>query len=216
MATDRHPPDDAEDNTAWLDGLAGRPGAGAAHGAGARLRGALLHDEAAATPPAPWATIVQQAARPPGAAQAPGGAQMQGAAPPVGALQPGPARAAEAANQARWHGRPAWAAAAAVLVGVGLGWAVWQHDGAPSAEWRGSAPAAMARWQVDDPAAESAALADALTGLGATVRQTQPGGTTVLMIEVPEQARPAVNARLAPLDLALDADGRLAVQVLPR
>lgn len=197
MATDKPGPDHEAD--AWLDGLAGRGGDGRAAREGARLRDAIRKGMPE-KPPVPWAEIEARARRPEAADAAP---------------TPSPPRHAHAANQSHWWRQAAWAAGA-LVAGVATVWQLLPGKPESPPELRGGSPTAEAQWRTADPARDSGALADELRHLGAVVQLSTAEGTTWLRIEVPETARAAVNARLAVLDLALDGEGRLRLQAMPR
>jgi hypothetical protein len=190
---------DAADVTAWLDGLAGRPGVGPEHAEGQRLRDALL-PASQVSGLLPWHEIERRAVQ---------------AVPP----EPAPLRAEAtagqplklAANASRW--RPAYGLAAVLVLGVALVWT--QREPEPGPALRGAADDAPAGavWIVDQPAEAAERLAKDLQALGAQVEASTRGGEVLLRVQVPEAARPAVNQRLAQQELALDVLGRLNLRV---
>jgi hypothetical protein len=174
---------------AYLDGLAGRPGAPNApapdHAEGARLRIALQHESALNAPQrAPdWADVLTR----------------------------------EAANEAKppntWTSRPAWAAlAAGVAVCAVLAWSVRPSE---ESAWRGGAgDGEPATWISPQPQADAAVLTKELQALGALVVATPLGAHAVgLAVQAPPDKREAINTRLAVLDTALDANGRVRLRV---
>lgn len=182
---------------AWLEGLAGRAGEGPAHHEGQRLRAALQPDAAQVAPP--WAEIERRAF----------GAST-GEAPVPAHVGP---RHGDAANGPRWGSRWAMAASVAALAVAAAAW-IWPRDD-ESAGWRGLGAAATGPvWRVGDPSGAARSLALELQALGAQVT-VQPDGPAVrLTIEAPSDRQAAVNQRLQPLETALDAQGRLTLQVM--
>lgn len=183
MAADA-PRDDAE---AWLDGLAGRRADADAQ----VLRDALLPLPSVDTPP--WDHIEARAAAVPALVRGAGAAD------------------APAANQVWPMARMAWAAMLVLAVALG---AWWLQPEAPDG-LRGGGPAAMPVWRVPDAVAAADRLAAELQRAGATVERVQgpDAGRVVLRIVAPPAAVAAVNARLAPLETGLDAQGRLELSV---
>ena len=200
---------DAE-GPAYLDGRAGRRAGAAAdpeaYAEGARLRAALLAhgavgDTASAPPPLPppppdgWADVLARASAGPGAANAPG------------------------FWSAAWTRRPrraGLAAAAVLLAAVGL----WQARPTDDEAWRGASEVAAATWFSAQPQADAQALVAELQAMAASARASPlPAGGMLVDLHMPAAAtaaqRDAVNARLAALDTALDAQGRCQVRVLP-
>ena len=207
------PDPDAASTDAWLAGLAGRPGHGAAHADGQRLRAALASAPTPATLATPaWAEIERRAA-----GDVDGPAPVQ---PPAGTTRP-PPRPSAAANEARWRPVLAWAAMALMGAAVLVSWQPWQIDAAngPDTTLRGvgAAPADAALWRVAEPDAAARALADELRALGAHVDLQTPaagaGAGLLLSISAPPAAAAAVNQRLAGLETALDAEGRLRLRI---
>ncbi|MFO1341087.1 MAG: hypothetical protein U1F53_23180 [Burkholderiaceae bacterium] len=206
MTTER-PIDDADAQAAsqWLDGLAGRTGAGPEHTEGGRLRAALA-PTTADRPAARWADIE---------ARARAGAAAGGDAAPSGAgptIDRGRSPAANEPGRWWWMG---WAAA--LLVGVGLVMLMPLQDRGTEPAWRGLErdPSTQARWVVERPIESAEALAQDLRAAKAEVTVTRQGDAVVLAIQAPPQAVPAVNARLAPLETGVDSAGRLQLVVMP-
>lgn len=182
----------------WLDGLAGRPGEGAAHAEGDRLRHALQPEGQAASPKLSWAEIEQRAA-----AQH----RPEVTAAPSPASAPRPA----AANDGLWRPWQGWAAA--VLVAACVALVMQQRD--PEPVLRGSGTA-VARWVVDDPQASAQALAAELRALGAGVEVENAGSQVILRLRAKGAATEAVNRRLGALETSLDASGTLVLNVTAR
>lgn len=132
------------------------------------------------------------------------------AAPPWGAVL-----AREAANDARPR-RWLPAALAAGLCTLALG--LWVLTPGEDSQWRGgpgAGPAATASpWRSANPRRDAESLAADLRALGSTVSLREGAANEWwLVIEAPPSAQRAVDQRLAPLETALDADGRLVVRV---
>lgn len=207
MTSDR-PLDDAGADGAgpWLDGLAGRAGSGPDHAEGARIRAALgpgAQDAVSAT----WHDIEARARQGSGAGR-PDAASAPDARVPRGLPQ-------HAANDPRPWRRAAWAAV--LVVGVGLV-AVMSNPGSdsePALRGTSGVQAPEPRWLVERPAQAAEELALELRGLDADVVITPDGPGFVLSIRAQPGALAAVNARLAPLETGLDAEGRLRLRVLP-
>lgn len=183
MGIDRQDPDGTND---FLDGLAGRGGDTGDAQEGARLRNALLPERWVPAPlQPPWA-----------AAQS--------------VVRPG-----EAANDGReWRraGR-VWAiAASAVLV---IGWGVLQVSDPESdgERARGQAGGPHAIWLQAEPGVAAEELAKELRLLGAAVVVRKDVDLVVLSIDTPPQARAAVAARLATIEVGLDAQGRAQLAI---
>ena len=214
--------DDLQHAAHWLDGLAGRAGAGPAHADGQHVREALQPQEAPGL--APWAEIERLAAE----RLKSGSGSM-----PISEPEPGPAPDAlaapssitsivrdknradtPAANQARW--RPWHALAASLLLGGVLIVALRPapEDAGMRGVGPGGAPPAGAVWRVAQPNEAAQALATELRALGATVELHGQGPELSLQVLAPAAAVGAVNQRLAPLESALDAQGRLTLRVL--
>lgn len=212
MTTDRppdSPPDspDADPLGPWMSGLAGRPGTGADHRDGARLRTALAPD-ARDKVKATWLDIEARARD---AAPSDPGSATTVAAPSGGS--PSPTAAANDPQPARrWLG---WAAA--LVLGVGLVALLsppgWIAD--PGMRGVNGGGLQGPRWLVDDPSVSADALATELRGLRAEVTVTREGPAVVLNIRADRAAAQAVNARLMALETGLDAEGRLRLVVLP-
>lgn len=204
------PPDDAVDHAAagqWLEGLAGRAGAGAAHAEGARLRVALAPD-VQDLPAADWRDIEARARVEADPAAA--------AAPAVGPDAPTlAARPREAANDPPRRRWPAWAAALALGVGLVTLMLPREADRGPGPRGVAGQSAHAAQWLVERPLEAAERLAAELRGLHAEVSITNEGERVLLRIHAEPAAVDAVNARLAPLETGLDADGRLALEVRP-
>lgn len=186
----------------WLDGLAGRPGEGAAHAEGQRLRQALQPEGQAQKPRLSWAQLEQRAAA---ETLAPPPSPAPEAPSPV--LAPRPA----AANDGWWRPWHGWAAAVLVTACVAL---VMQQS-EPEPQLRGSG-GTVATWVVDDPQAAADRLATELRGLGAQVQARPVEGQVELTLQASGTAAEAVNRRLAPLETALDAAGTLTLRVRQR
>jgi hypothetical protein len=190
-------PEDQAKVDAWLEGLAGRAGTGEAARDGQRLRNALntSADELAAISAPPW-HHVQKTAGLPAAIAAPG-------------------LAGEAANEGRWR---RWAAAGMLVLGLAVGatyWSLTWPDNAASGSMRGAPSAAGAAWRTDKPHDAARLLAAELESAGARVKVTLMGSGSILEISCEPDACRRVNVRLARLETAVDAHGRLALVVLP-
>lgn len=207
MKSDRPVDSVTPDSTSeWLNGLAGRPGAGAAHGDGARARAALSPDPQDA-PRATWRDVEARA-----------GADTKAVAGPI---QPGPAtdvnqaRGGAAANESSPWRKFGWAAV--FVLGVGL--VTLMSPPAPVQDpalrgvtnQRPDGP----RWLVEHPLDAAEALATELRGLQAEVTVMRDGRAALLDIRAHPDAWNAVNSRLAALETGLDAEGRLKLSVLP-
>lgn len=189
----------------WMDGLAGRPGAGQEHAEGARIRAALA-PEAQDSPVARWQDIEARAR-----VDAASGAIANPADPQVLA---GRARAEKAANDSRPWRWLAWSAV--VLLGVGLVNLMLPPGSGPDEALRGVSGQASRGplWLVERPQEAAEALATELRGLQAEVTVASEGDAVILSIRAPAGAVNAVNARLATLETGLDAEGRLRLTVL--
>lgn len=190
----------------WMEGLAGRPGTGTAHGEGARLRAALAPD-AQDTPAATWHDIEARARA---ATAADGVAEPAVLHTPAATSRPG-----TAANDPRPWRKFAWAAA--LVLGVGLVTLMAPPEPTPEPALRGvgGAGAQGAKWRVEQPVEAAEALAAELRGLQADVSVKRDGEAVVLSIHARPGAVDAVNARLAGLETGLDAEGRLQLVVRP-
>lgn len=197
---------DAASTGQWMDGLAGRPGAGQEHAEGARIRTALA-PEAQDSPLASWQDIEARTN-----ADVASGTIANPADPQVLAVR---ARAEVAANDSRPWRWLAWSAV--VLLGVGLVNLMLPPGSSPDAALRGVSGQASRgpQWLVERPQVAAEALATELRGLQAEVTVTSEGDAVILSIRAPAGAMNAVNARLATLETGLDADGRLRLAVLP-
>jgi hypothetical protein len=69
-------------------------------------------------------------------------------------------------------------------------------------------------WRTNEPQSAARALASELQALGAQVEQQPDANGIRLLITVPPAASVAVNERLAALETAVDAQGRLSLRVL--
>ena len=119
------------------------------------------------------------------------------------------------ASDAVWWHRLGWAAAVALLVGVGF--SVRQGDEAPVL--RGGTPsstAGAATWLVEDPRPAAAALAADLRTLGAAVDLLDAPEGVSLRIHARADAQAAVQQRLLALEAGLNAEGRATVLVRQR
>ncbi len=198
VATENGSPPSKPDAEAWLDGLAGRDATGESAREGARLRAALKPAaDDVASPDAPsWQRIVQAARQP---------------EPPK--PLPLPARR-EAANESRWKRHAGGGAMALALVlGVGLWMATSPDRDAPGL--RGTPSGVGAVWRTDNPVQSARELAARLETAGARVTLTPQAPGAMLSLECAPANCPAVAEQLAPLDMAVDASGRLTLQVLP-
>lgn len=208
MTTSNRPPDEtaAEPTDPWMDGLAGRAGAGTAHREGARIRTALA-PEAGDQVVARWRDIEARAR-----AAAPTTQQEKPSPTP----RPGKLAGALAALDPRPRFALGWAAAALVAVGVAMLWPAQEPE--PNVALRGvpGEPAHQgAEWHVEQPQAAAEALAADLRALHAEVALANNGPDVVLSIRAQPEAVSAVNARLAELETGLDATGRLQLIVRP-
>jgi hypothetical protein len=179
-------PADADAARDWLEGLAGRPGASAAHGEGARLRAALAPD-AQDAPAATWRDIEARAGD--------WTAADAGGAPAVLSTQAGLPMPSQAANDARPWRKLGWAAA--LMLGVGLLTLILQPEPTP------------------DPALRGVGGQVPPGSLQAEVTVTREGEAAILTIRALPGAVDAVNARLANLETGLDAEGKLQLAVRP-
>lgn len=180
---------------AWLDGLAGRSGGGPEHDEGRLIREAVLGRPPIEMPP--WVEIERRAA------QAGPAAQMAAAAKSEKWV---------AANQPMW--RLACGLAVALVLGVAVTWVV--HRPEPEATMRGGvkSTSSWATWVVAQPDAAAKQLALELQALGAQVDQSKPGAEQQLRVQAQPEVQAAVNQRLAALELALDAQGRMNLRVI--
>lgn len=190
----------------WLNGLAGRSGAGAAHGDGARARAALSADPQDA-PRATWRDIEARA-----------GTDTKAVAGPI---QPGPptrvgrvGRGVAANESSPWR-KFGWAAV--FVLGVGLITLMLPPAPVQDPGLRGvtSQGPDGPRWLVEHPLEAAEALATELRGLHAEVTVTRDGKAALLDIRARPDTWNAVNSRLAALETGLDAEGRLKLSVLP-
>ena len=176
---------DADDASAWLEGLAGRDADSPAAREGARIRKALIGPALKAEPPpGGWGRVVG----------------------PVSGV--GPALPANEGFFRPWR----WGLAASLVLTSGL--IIWHY--APlrdDAQLRGTAATVSALWLTPTPRESSEQLQAELRTLGATVSVTPAGEGFRLHIESPEASRAAVNARLAPIEAALDARGQADITV---
>jgi hypothetical protein len=182
---------------AWLDGLAGRGGATAPAQEGARLRAALKPggEETSAVPAPPWQDVVAAA--------------HQRAALPGGV----PVRPPRKAAQGK---RVAAAALAMVAMSLTLGvWVLSSRDKAADARMRGAPSANGAVWRVENPQRAARELAKQLEAAGGRVALTANGDGSVLILHCDAPNCPRVSGLLAPLDLAVDANGQLELQIVP-
>lgn len=199
VATENGSPPPKPDAEAWLDGLAGRVGTGESARDGARQRAALkpADDEAAAVDVPSWQRIVQAARQ-----------------PETPKPLPMPARR-EAANESRWKRYAGGGVMALALVlGVGL-WTATSRDRDAPVGLRGAPTGAGAVWRTDNPVQAAKDLAARLETAGARVILTPQEPGALLSLECAPAACTAVAEQLAPLDMAVDAGGRLTLQVLP-
>jgi hypothetical protein len=197
VTTENGTPSSRPDAEAWLDGLAGRDRAGESARDGARLRAALkpTDDDAAEVDVPSWQHIVQ-AAR-----------QIE---------TPKPLHAdREAANESPWKRIAGGGVVAlALLLGAGL-WTMTARHGDEPSGLRGTASSAGAVWRTENPTQAAKDLAARLEAAGARVTLAPQAQGTLLSVECTPTACAAVAEQLAPLDVAVDASGRLALQVLP-
>ncbi len=195
-------PDHKPETEAWLDGLAGRDGASESARDGARLHAALKptdDDETAALDAPSWLRIVLAASQPDTPKPLP-------LPLPTGR---------EAANQSRWKRFAGGGAMALALVlGVGL-WTTTSRDHDAPSGLRGAPSGAGAVWRTDNPNQAAKDLASRLETAGARVTLTPQAQGALLSLECTPTACAAVADQLAPLDTAVDANGRLMLQVLP-
>lgn len=191
-------PDEAE---LWLDGLAGREGQGRAHAEGQRLREALLPkarslDDPGAMPA--WAELERRAA--------------DSAVGPSSASPHTGQGLAEAANQSMW--RPWNGMAAAIALCAVLVASMWPSPKEEGLRGGNATAAVEAVWRTAEPQDAARALAAELQSLGARVElHPDATGIRLLITASPEAAAP-VNQRLATLETAVDAQGRLSLRVL--
>ena len=176
---------DADDASAWLDGLAGRDADSPAAREGARIRKALIGPALKAEPPpGGWGRVVG----------------------PASAV--GPALPANEGDFRPWR----WGIAASVVLAGGL--VFWQYAPlGEDLQLRGTASSAGTLWLTPTPRESSEQLQTELRALGATVVLTPVGEGFRLHIESPEASRVAVNARLAQIEAALDARGQADITV---
>lgn len=197
MSRDPHSPGEQPDDAMqWLDGLTGRAGQGAAHAEGQRLRDALRPDEPADMPP--WAEIERRAGALEPSDQ---GSELGGTPSP-----------AEAANQPAWR-QPWYGIAAALMLAAALAMSMWPEPKGDGL--RGVAPSGPneAMWRVPRPVDAARTLASELQALGARVELQSDDAGARMQITAPALAVPAVNQRLAALETAVDAQGRLTLRV---
>lgn len=207
MKSDR-PIDDADalSSDQWMDGLAGRPGGGAEHAEGVRIRSALA-PEAQDRPVAAWQDIEARAR-----SATTLDAMATQANPPALAGKARPGEAANDSRPLRWLG---WAAA--LLLGLGLATLMPPPGSNPDLAQRGVTGQGShgPQWLVERPLQAAEALATELRGLQAEATVTSEGDAVILNIRAQPGAMNAVNARLASLETGLDAEGRLRLVVLP-
>lgn len=196
------PSNDGESRDAlhWLDGLAGRPGAGDAHAEGAQLRESLSATAPLDMPA--WSDIER----------------LAGVAPQAHVVETDRVgtNGKSAANQASW--KP-WSAAAAVLVvATAAITSLWTDPvESPAPVMRGGTSSATnvgPVWKVARPQEAAAALAVELVALGAQVEVVSASNGATLNISAQPAASRAVNERLAELEAALDASGHLTLTVI--
>ena len=201
VATENGTPPSSPDGEAWLDGLAGRDGASESARDGARLRAALKPaDGEAAKHNAPsWERIVLAAKEP---------------------EVPAPVRNdREAANNGQWR---RFAGGGFVVLALLLGAGLWTMT-SPNIDMPGDLPgglrgapsAAGAVWRTENPAQAAKELAARMQAAGAHVTLTPQGQGTLVTVECAASACAGVAEQLAPLEMAVDANGRLTLQVLP-
>ena len=199
MTDPRAPTNPAAEGQDWLDGLAGRHGTGESHREGKLLREALAPTERADLPT--WAEIELRA----------GVAPTSKAVDDMPAVGLTPAAAVSAANEPTWR---AWyGVAATAVLGVALAISMWPPHADPGMRGLGPAGTGEAIWRVAQPQQAAAALAAELQALGAQVEVKVDGGAQRLVVTAPVPAVEAVNQRLAVLETALDAQGRLTLRV---
>lgn len=197
MTERRAPGNAADEGQRWLDGLAGRDGAGDDHADGKLLRDSLKPSESVDMPP--WAEIERRA-------------ELAAMRVSVGQMHAASARAVPAANASAWR---AWVGVAAALVlGVGLAVALWLPSTESTMRGVGTTGAGDAMWRVAEPQQAAQALASELQALGAQVALQAEGASVRLVIAAPVSAAVAVNQRLAALETALDAQGQLSLRVV--
>ena len=193
----------------WLDGLAGRaePSHASADPAlqdGLNLRRALdLPLSEAAHHAPPWARIRQRAGL---------GAELH----PVVPEPQQPICASRGNSGTRPAPSPwAWPLVACLALGLG-GLAGWNlRPGppvGPDPAWRGESRGEVL-WLTVRPQLAAAQLAQQLRAAGADVTLSQADGQWHLHIRSPEAKRAQVDAKLLPLDAALDAQGRLHLRI---
>lgn len=187
-------PDSVAGAEAWLDGLAGRGGIGPEYDEGRLIRESVLGLTPIEMPP--WSEIERRAA------QVEPDSQVAVVAEP---------EQRSAANQPFW--RVAYGLAAALVLGVAVTWVV--HRPEPEATMRGGVQgtSSWATWVVVQPDAAAKQLALELQALGAQVDQTRLGAEQQLRVQARPEVQAAVNQRLAALELALDAQGRMNLRV---
>lgn len=203
MDRDREPlaPEPTPDEALrWLDGLAGRQGQGGAHAEGQRLREALLPDVPVEMPA--FAELERRA----------GGVPDGPVNSPLHIEQRRAPHRADAANQAMW--RPWHAMAAAIVLGTVLVATMWPAPKDDGLRGVGVQGAAEALWRTAEPKSAAQSLAAELQVLGAQIELQSDAHGTRLIITAPPSATAAVNARLASLETALDARGRLSLRIL--
>ena len=182
MATERP---DADDASAWLDGLAGRDADSPAAREGASIRKALIGPTSRAEPPpGGWGRVVG----------------------PVSGV--GPALPANEGFFQPWR----WGLAASLVLTSGL--IFWYHAPLrDDAQLRGTAATVSALWLTPTPRESSENLQADLRTLGATVALTPVGEGFRLHVESPVAVRAAVNERLAQIEAALDVRGQADITV---
>lgn len=164
---------------------------------GARLRAALkpADDDAAKHNAPSWERIVLAA---------------------KGPAVPAPVRnGRDAANNGQWRRFAGGGfVVLALVLGAGL-WTMTSRDGDLPSGLRGAPSAAGAVWRTENPAQAAKELAARMQAAGAHVTLTLQGQGTLVTVECAASACAGVAEQLAPLDMAVDANGRLALQVLP-
>lgn len=191
--TTEHSEFDSGKNVDWLEGLAGRGSGTPDSDEGRRIRQALLDDAGSVSHGAPdWSAIAALAQNP-----------ERVVSPQI-----------EAANEGRsftWNLRQAWAAVLVLTVGLTL----WILQPAPQeSTMRGAGGSGHAIWLSPTPRESATSLADELLKLGAAVEVSEAAPQQWRMVVSAEPAhRQAVNARLADISAALDAQGHELILV---